>query len=121
MEWRTTTEALLLMKKNALVYEVFCHGNLEAGADIHEADCCDGHNRRLLPDETAELHKLLLFAFWAFDKKPPKFVSCSKPENQQFDNSTAASTVPVKEGMHASDDSEVLAKAVATLAPSEQK
>jgi hypothetical protein len=36
------------------------------------------------------LHKLLLFAFWVIDKAPPKFISRSKPEDQQFDTSAPA-------------------------------
>jgi len=68
-----------LKTKFALVDECFCRsGNLEAGADIEEADHFDGHIRRLLPNDTAEVHTLLLFAFWAFDKKPPKFISRAK-------------------------------------------
>jgi len=117
-----------LKTKFALVDEVFWWpGNLEVGADIDEADCFDGHIRRLLPDETAELQKLLLFAFWVFDKKPPKFVSHSKPEEQPFDTSTATSNVLAKgdnnarKRMHASNVSEALAKAVASLALSEEE
>ncbi len=56
--------------------EVFCRsGNLEAGADVDEADRFDGHIRRLLHNESEDLKVLLLFAFWAFNKKPPKFIS----------------------------------------------
>jgi hypothetical protein len=50
------------------------------GADNDEADCFDGHIRRLLPNESADLHILLLFAFWAFDKTTPKFTSRVKLE-----------------------------------------
>jgi hypothetical protein len=60
-----------LKTKFALVDEVFCRsGNLEAGADIDKADRFDGHIRRFLPNESSTLQKLLLVAFWAFDKKP---------------------------------------------------
>jgi hypothetical protein len=72
----------------ALVDEVFCRsGNLEAGADIGKAVHFDGHIRGLLPNESSTMHKLLLFAFLAFDKKPPKFISCAKPVAEQFDTS----------------------------------
>ncbi len=37
------------------------------------------------------MHNLLLFAFWAFDKKPPKFISHAKPVLEQFDSSAVAS------------------------------
>jgi hypothetical protein len=101
---------------------------LEAGADIDEADRFDGHIRRLLPNESAELHKLLLFAFWVFDKAPPKFISRSKPEDQQFDTSAPAMEKGGKEDkggsrkrMRGSQDSDALAKAVASLAPSEEE
>jgi len=98
-----------LKTKFALVDEVFCQsGNLEAGADIAEADRFDGHIRRLLPEESPELHKLLLFAFWVFDKAPPKFISPSKPEDQQFDGSAITSKMQGKQ-------------AVVLLAPSEQE
>lgn len=50
------------------------------GADNDEADCFDGHIRRLFPNESADLHMLLLFAFWAFDKTTPKFTSQVKLE-----------------------------------------
>jgi hypothetical protein len=80
----------------------------------------------ILPDETTELHKLLLFVFWVFDKKPPKFISCSKPKDQQFDTFASASKVPGNEDNTcirtcASNDSGDLAEAVASLAPSEQE
>jgi len=46
-----------LKTKFALVDRCFCHsGNLEAGADIEEADQFDGHIWRLLPNETAEVY-----------------------------------------------------------------
>jgi hypothetical protein len=74
-----------LKTKFALVDECFCcSGNLEARADIDEADGFDGHIRRLLPNDTMEVHTLLLSAFWAFDKKPPKFISRAKPEQDQL-------------------------------------
>jgi hypothetical protein len=75
-----------LKTKSALVDECFSFsGNLEAGTDIKEADHFDGHIRRLLPNETPEVHSLLQFAFWAFDKKTPIFISQAKPTNEQFD------------------------------------
>jgi hypothetical protein len=115
-----------LKTKFALVDEVFCRsGNLEAGADIDEADRFDGHIRRLLPNESADLHTLLLFAFWAFDKKPPKFISRAKPESEQFDTSVAASEcdkvaeTSQRKKFRLLSDNESLAKAVSSLAPSQ--
>jgi len=59
-----------LKTKFALVDEGFCwSGNLDAGADIDEASRFDGHIRRLLLNESYDVHTMLLFAFWAFDKK----------------------------------------------------
>jgi hypothetical protein len=48
----------------------------------------------LLPNEDSNLHQLLLFAFWAFDKKPQNFISRAKPESDQFDTSQPTSAVP---------------------------
>jgi hypothetical protein len=80
-----------LKTKFALVDDCFCRsGNLEAGANIDEADHFDGHIRRLLPNDTAEVHTLLLFEFWAFDKNPPKLISRAKPDNDQFNTSSSA-------------------------------
>jgi hypothetical protein len=115
-----------LKTKFALVDEVFCRsGNLEAGADIDEADRFDGHIRRLLPNEDSNLHQLLLFAFWAFDKKPPKFISRAKPESDQFDTSQPASAVPEskkeRKRVRIVDNTESLAKAVSSLAPSNEE
>jgi hypothetical protein len=118
-----------LKTKFALVDEVFCRsGNLEAGADIDEADRFDGHIRMLLPNESPDMWKLLLFAFWVFDKAPPKFISRAKPEDQQFDTSAPASDKVAKEDkdgsrkrMRAVKDSESLAKAVASLASSKEE
>jgi len=81
----------MLKTKFALVDDCFCRsGNLEAGANIDEADHFDGHIRRLLPNDTAEVHTLLLFEFWAFDKNPPKLISRAKPDNDQFNTSSSA-------------------------------
>ncbi len=63
-------------------------GNLEAGADIDEADQFDGHIKRVLENESPTLHKVTLFSFWVFDKEPPKFISRAKPLQQQFDSSS---------------------------------
>jgi len=41
-----------------------------------------------------KVHTLLFFAFWAFDKEPSKFISRSKPEQDQFDTSSSQSTQP---------------------------
>lgn len=78
------------------------------------------------PEKFPELHKLLLFVFWVFDKAPPKFISHSEPVDQQFDSSVTASKVQDKDDtsrkrMRATNDSEALAKVVALLAPSEQE
>jgi hypothetical protein len=46
-----------LKTKFALVDDMFsCSGNLEAGADIDEADCFDGHIKRVLQNESPTLH-----------------------------------------------------------------
>jgi hypothetical protein len=51
----------------ALVDEVFSQsGNLEAVADKDEADYFDGHIRRILPNDSPDIHNLLLFTFEAF-------------------------------------------------------
>jgi len=112
-----------LKTKIALVDECFCHsGNLEAGADIDEADRFDGHIRRLLPNDTVEVQRLLLFAFWAFDKKPPKFISRAKPEKDQFDTSLSALTAPPTcKKFKTTSDTEALAQAVSSLAPSKEE
>jgi hypothetical protein len=34
-----------------------------------------------------DVHKILLSAFWEFNKHPPQFITCAKPQNQQFDSS----------------------------------
>ncbi len=100
-----------------------CLGDLEAGADIIEADHFDDHVCRLLPYDREEVHKILLFAFWAFDKKPPKFFSCAKPVAEQFDSSQAAATPAtidnVKEckRVWAAANTEALTKAISSLAP----
>jgi hypothetical protein len=113
-----------LKTKFALVDECFCRsGNLEAGANIDEADRFDGHIRRLLPNDTAEVHTLLLFAFWAFDKKPPKFISRAKPENDQFDTSSSSTSTdpPLRKRYKTTSDTETLAQAVSSLAPSKEE
>jgi hypothetical protein len=112
-----------LKTKFALVDECFCRsGNLGAGADIDEADRFDGHIRRLLPNDTVEVQTLLLFAFWAFDKKPPKFISRAKPEQDQFDTSSSASTAPpTRKKFKTTIDAEALAQAVSSLAPSKEE
>jgi hypothetical protein len=82
------------------------------------------HVRRLLPNEPEELHMLLLFAFWAFDKKHPKFISRAKPEAEQFNSSAAASghnkdtDTSQQKKFRVVNDTESLAKAVSSLAPS---
>ena len=117
-----------LKTKFALVDEVFCRsGNLEAGADVDEADRFDGHIRRLLPNDTGDVHKLLLFAFWAFDKKPPKFMSRAKPIQEQFDSSAVASEnndsteAKQRKKVRVTNDTEALAKAVSSLAASQEE
>jgi hypothetical protein len=51
-----------LKTKFAHVDEVFCRSeNFEAGAGTDKADRFDVHIRRLLPNESSTLHKLLLF------------------------------------------------------------
>jgi hypothetical protein len=112
-----------LKTKFALVDECFCHsGNLEAGADIEETDWFDGHIRRLLANDTAEVHTLLLIVFWDFDKKPPKFISRAKPETDQFDTSSCTSTEPPLCKMSkTTNDAEALAQVVSSLGPSREE
>jgi hypothetical protein len=90
MDRREFTEDISWLKtKSALVDDIFCcSGNLEAGADIDKADHFDGHIKRVLRNESPTLHKVMLFSFWVFDKKPPKFISRAKPPQQQFDSSS---------------------------------
>ena len=70
---------------------------------------------------------MLLFAFWAFDKKPPKLISRAKPVAEQFDSSQAApppATIDsVKEckRLRAADNTEALTKAISSLAPREEE
>ena len=101
--------------------------NLEAGADIDEADCFDGHIKRILQNESPTLHKVMLFSFWVFDKKPPKFISRAKPPQQQFDSSSqAAESVdsrnqkPYKR-VRVGSETDALAKAVSALAPNDKE
>ncbi len=52
-----------LKTKFALVDDMFsCSGNIEAGADIDEADHFDGHVKRVLENESPTLHKVMLFS-----------------------------------------------------------
>jgi hypothetical protein len=112
-----------LKTKFALVDECFfCSGNVEAGADIDEAYRSDGHIRRLLPIESSEVHTMLLFAYWAFDKNPPKFISRAKPEDEQFDTSTEVSAQqPKQKKTRQVVDGEAIAVAVSSLAPSKEE
>jgi hypothetical protein len=117
-----------LKTKYVLVDEVFCwSGNLETGAGTDEADHFGGHIRRLLPNYTGDVHKLLLFAFWAFDKKPPKFISRAKPLQKQFDSSALASEnndsieATQWKKVWVTNDTEALAKAVSSLAASQEE
>jgi hypothetical protein len=41
-------------------------GNLEAGADVEEADRLMGHVGRLLPDESKDVHKILITCLLGF-------------------------------------------------------
>jgi len=63
---------------------------------------------------TAEVHTLLLFAFWAFDKKPPKFISWAKPEKDQFDTSSSSTSTepPLCKRSKTTNYSEALAHAL---------
>jgi hypothetical protein len=100
--------------------------------NIDEADRFDGHIRRLLPADSPDMHTLLLFAFWAFDKKPPKFISRAKPLEEQFDSSVAVSSASLRDTetttagkqrkkFRVSHDTDALARAVSSLAPSLQE
>jgi hypothetical protein len=94
-----------------------------AGANIEEADQFDGHIRRLLPNDTAEVCTFLLFAFWAFDKKPPKFILWTKPEKDQFDmSSSSTSTEPTLcIRSKTTNDGAALVQALSSLAPSKEE
>jgi hypothetical protein len=68
------------------------------------------------------VHTLLLFAFWAIYKKPPKFISRAKPENDQFDTSSSAAAVrPIYKRYKTTSETETLAQAVSSLAPSKEE
>jgi hypothetical protein len=68
------------------------------------------------------VHTMLLFAFWAFDKKPPKFISWAKPVDEQFDTSTEVSAQNVKQKKSwPVNHGEALAVAVSSLAPSKEE
>jgi hypothetical protein len=101
-----------LKTKFALVDDMFSRsGNLEAGADIDEADRFDGHVKRVLENDSPTLHKVMLFSFWVFDKKPPKFISRAKPPQQQFDSSSQAAELSedgLKDDIYISPASEAL-------------
>jgi len=65
---------------------------------------------------------MLLFAFWAFDKKPPKFISRAKPDAEQFDTSTEVSgQQPKQKKQRQVVDGEAIAAAVSSLAPSKEE
>jgi hypothetical protein len=108
--------------KFGLVDDAFCRsGNLEAGADIDEADRFYGHITRLMENEDANLHTLLMFAFWAYDKKPPKFISQAKPVSDQFDTSAPRGSINdngvSRKRQRLIHDNESVAKAIKLLAP----
>ena len=95
-------------------------GNLEAGADV--ADRFMGHVGRLLPDESDDLHKVMLFAFWAFDKHPPQFITRAKPQHQQFDSSDANNNGSSgKKRKKTTEGTEILSAAIASLAPDKKE
>jgi hypothetical protein len=72
-----------LKTKFALVDECFCRsGNLEAGADIDKANRFNCHIMSLLPNKISDVQTMILFGFWAFDKKQLKFISWTKPEDE---------------------------------------
>jgi hypothetical protein len=76
----------------------------------------------LLLNESSDVHTMLLFAFWAFDKKPPKFISRTKPVDEQFDTSTEVSAQkPKQKKSWPVNDGEALAVAVSSLAPSKEE
>jgi hypothetical protein len=65
---------------------------------------------------------MLLFAFWAFDKKTHKFISWAKPDAEQFDTSTEVSAQQPKEKKQWQVvDGEAIAAAVSSLAPSKEE
>jgi hypothetical protein len=81
-------EFLKFKSRFAKVDDIFHRsGNMEAGADIEEADRFYGHVQRVLEKDTVATHTLLQFSFWAFDKHPPKFMSRAKLLSDQFDSS----------------------------------
>jgi hypothetical protein len=70
-----------------------------------------------------KVHTLLFFAFWAFDKEPSKFISRSKPEQDQFDTSSSQSTQPSsqKQLKTTTSDVEALAQAVSSLGATKEE
>jgi hypothetical protein len=69
------------------------------------------------------VHILLLFVFWDFDKKPPKFISRAKPEKDQFDTSSSSTSTepPLHKRSKTTNDSEASAHALSSLAPSKEE
>jgi hypothetical protein len=68
-------------------------GNLEAGTDAEEADRFMGHVGRLLPDESDDVHLIMLFAFWAFDST---LLSSSLMQNCSINSLIAVMPIIIK-------------------------
>lgn len=118
-----------LKTKFALVDDYYCRsGNLEAGTNIEQADMFYTHVLRIVANPRSTLNNILLFAFWAFDQKPPKFISRTQPFHNQFDSSDPNVENPTnqnvksrKRAMVAEDNGQMLAEAVASLAPKDDE
>lgn len=118
-----------LKTKFALVDDYYCRsGNLEAGTNIEQADMFYTHVLRIVANPRSTLNNILLFAFWAFDQKPPKFISRTQPFHNQFDSSDPNVENPTnqnvksrKRAIVAEDNGQMLAEAVASLAPKDDE
>ncbi len=81
-----------------------------------------GRVGRLLPDESEDVHKIMLLAFRAFDKHPPQFITHAKPQQQQFDSSGANNNAGSgKKRKKTTEGAEILSAAIAPLAPDKEE
>jgi len=100
-------------------------GHNEGGTDLEVADQFLDYVKQLVPGKTENSsppeHMILLFAFWAFDRALPQFITRSKPAAQQFDCSDAKTNVidshPSKKRMTYIEGVETLANAIQGLVP----
>lgn len=100
-------------------------GNYSGGNDCEEADKFVFHINKILGPKQSVFHKVLLYAWWVFDKEPPSFINRLQPPENQFDSSdptlsVAASHVSRKEKKKmqvVDNNAEKIASAVLALAP----